>query len=110
MKRGRLKLARAKFIDPEHRKPATSRACCACKLDIRVGQRYRLVHLLDHGAYVLYPEDEAAFATVPRVTTDLGEIPRKIKDLGEARLCQGCAEAIGLEWSRPVKPEAPSSV
>lgn len=32
------------------------------------------------------------------------------EDIGEEKMGMDCARKLGLEWSRPVKPEAPSTV
>lgn len=82
-----MKNYRTKFLDFDARRdPKTDHWCCRCQKDIKPGQAHRMVHLVDGGAFVLHPDDEAIY------TPDAG-------DCGGHPIGSDCARKLGLEWS-----------
>lgn len=80
---------RTKFIDPDFRRePKTQLWCCRCQKDIRGA--YRVVHLVNGGAFALHPGDEGKYAA------DSG-------DLGAHPIGPDCARKIGIEWTHDPK-------
>ena len=89
---------RTKFIDPDNRpEPKTDRFCGRCHRDLKPGQPYRVIHLVDGGPYALHPGDEASYQAV---TGTLGQHPG---ELGCFPVGMDCARKIGLEWTFEAK-------
>lgn len=83
---GPFSVMRTTFLDYDARpRPKTDTFCCKCQKDIK-GNNYRWVRLINGGATVLHPADEALY------TPDAG-------DLGWHRIGSDCARKLGLEWS-----------
>lgn len=79
---------RTKFLDYDaRREPKTDRYCVRCQKDLKKGAEFRQIHLVDGGAMILHPEDEAIYMS------DAG-------DLGTHLLGMECARIIGMEWSK----------
>lgn len=83
---------RTKFLDFDaRREPKTDHYCARCQKDI-CGS-YRCIHLVDGGAFILHPEDEAVYAATGKAGGS--------DDCGAHFLGSDCARKLGLEWSRP---------
>jgi len=72
--------------------PKTDHFCAVCQKDIKLGRPYRMVHIVDGGAVILHPEDEAIYAANGDQAGDLLHHP----------IGPECARRIGQEWSRPI--------
>lgn len=78
---------RKTFLDYDaRREPKTSHFCVRCQKDLKLGAPYRTVHLVDGGALVLHPDDEAAY------------IPDR-EDRGFYAIGMDCARILGLAWT-----------
>jgi hypothetical protein len=75
--------------------PKTDHFCAICQKDIKPGQPYREVHIVDGGSVILHPADEALYAEHGNPAGDLCFFP-----IGST-----CAKRLGLEWSKPVSVE-----
>lgn len=69
------------------RNPKTSHYCCKCQKDIDPSKPYRMVHLVDGGAWVLHPEEEARY--VPNGG-----------DVGGHPIGPDCSKRLGIEWTQ----------
>lgn len=85
---------RTKDIDGDYRRePKTNVFCARCHKDLKLGQKRRGVHMVDGGAMVLHPEDEAIYAATPGVVNS---------DMGFWMVGMDCARKIGMAWTHPV--------
>lgn len=89
---------RTVFLDYDARRdPRTPWFCIRCQRDLKPGQPFRWVHLIDGGAWVLHPDHEAAY--VP----DAG-------DVGCHPIGLDCARQIGRDFTHPqdwINPPCP---
>jgi hypothetical protein len=87
---------RTKFIDPDYRRdPKTERFCVRCQKDLKPGQPFRVIHLVDGGPFALHRDDEAAYQAQSAAAPggqDAGE-------LGCFPVGMDCARKIGLEFT-----------
>jgi hypothetical protein len=82
-----MKTYRTMFTDPDNRRnPKTSHYCARCHKDLKPGQPFRVIHMVDGGPFALHPEDEALYTNA---TTDMGCFP----------VGMDCARRIGLEFT-----------
>ena len=89
---------RTTHIDGDYRRdPLTSVFCARCQKDLKPGQKRRGVHMVDGGAMVLHPEDEAIFAATPNTANG---------DCGFFLVGMDCARKIGMEWTHAVSAES----
>lgn len=78
---------RTVFLDYDARRnPRTNHFCVRCQRDLKAGQSYRTVHIVNGGAFVLHPDDEANYVT------DSG-------DCGFFSIGMDCAKIIGMEYT-----------
>ncbi len=76
---------RTKFIDYNaRREPKTGHWCFMCQRDLKIGQPYRLVSVVD-GCLAVHPD---------------GPQPSMDNLFGVFALGMECAKKLGLEWSR----------
>lgn len=84
-------MARTKCIDPDNRRnPQSNHYCCRCHKDLKPGQPFRMVHLVNGGPFALHPEDESSYVS------DGG-------DMLFFPIGSDCARKVGLEWTHPAK-------
>lgn len=82
-----IQLPRITFLDYDARRdPKTNHFCIRCQRDFKPDQPRRWVRLICGGAWVLHPEDDAAY--VP----DGG-------DTGFHEIGADCARKIGIEYT-----------
>lgn len=84
---------RTKFIDPDYRvDPKTDHFCGRCQKDMKPGQPYRVIHLVNGGPFALHRDYEAAYKA------DAG-------DLVCFPVGMDCAKKIGLEYTHDPKED-----
>jgi len=80
---------RTKYLDCDNRRnPKTDLFCCCCNKDIKSTSKYRMVHWIEGGPFILHPEDESVY------TPDGG-------DMGIFPIGMSCAKRLGIEWTLP---------
>lgn len=91
---------RTTFIDGDYRRePKTEVFCARCQKDLKPGQKRRGVHIVDGGAMVLHPDDEAIYNALPAEA--------KRGDCGCWLVGMDCARQIGMEWTFAVEANEP---
>lgn len=84
------RIYRTKELDYDaRRKPKTDRSCVRCQKDIKPSSPTRSIHVVDGGAWILHPEDEASYAA---------QGPHN-DDCGSFEVGMDCARIIGMEWT-----------
>lgn len=82
-----MSVYRTKFTDPDNRpQPKTGHYCARCHRDLKPGQPFRVIHMVDGGPFALHPEDEIIYRNDG---SDMGCFP----------VGMDCARRIGLEWT-----------
>lgn len=86
---------RTTFLDPDNRakEPKTAHYCIRCLRDLKPGSAYRVIHVVNGGASVLHPAEEATY--VP----DAGE-------MGWFSIGMNCARIVGLDFTHDPNGDA----
>jgi hypothetical protein len=83
-------LVLTKYLDCDNRRKAkTDLFCCCCNKDIKPGSKYRMVHWIDGGPFILHPDSESFYIS------DGG-------DMGSFPIGMTCAKKLGLEWTHDI--------
>lgn len=84
-----MRLQHTSQCDPDFRRQQkTSHFCWRCQKDLKPGQPYREIHIIEGGAEILHPDDESEYVS------DGG-------DMYFFPVGMDCAKKIGLEWTHP---------
>lgn len=75
------------------RDPKTNHYCVRCHKELKIGQPFREVHLIDDGPTVLHPEDESLYV-------------RDGGDMGLWPIGPDCAKKVGIEFTSAPITEA----
>jgi hypothetical protein len=83
--------------DPDYRRePKTDLYCAHCQKDLDPKQAYRRVHVVDGGANLIHPDDEALWSVDPHHSDE-----QRMYPVGPE-----CAKRLGLAWTHPPISEA----
>lgn len=87
---------RVKYMEGDYRRdPKTEHYCCRCQKDLKPGQPYRVVHLVDGGPCILHPDDDQEYMAWSEAHPG-GQHPG---ELGCHPIGSDCAKKVGIEWT-----------